>query len=75
MVKEIALRHDAQQLYKQLNGAATSHSVASRSKNYLATYRQRVGKKDVRAPFLASSCIWRCSVFFVLLISRSCARR
>ena len=72
MVKEIALRHDAQQLYKQLNGAATSHSVASRSKNYLATYRQRVGKKDVRAPFLASSCIWRCSVFFVLLISRSC---
>ena len=51
MVKEIALRHDAQQLYKQLNGAATSHSVASRSKNYLAEYRQRIGKKDVRALF------------------------
>ena len=63
VVKEIALRHDAQQLYKQLNGAATSHSVASRSKNYLAEYRQRIGKKDVRAPFFACSCIRRCSVF------------
>ena len=74
VVKEIALRHDAQQLYKQLNGAATSHSVASRSKNYLAEYRQRIGKKDVRAHSLLAAA-FGAAPFFRLLISRSCARR
>jgi len=44
----IALRHDAQQLFKQLNGAKTSHSVASRNVGNLQNYRARVGTKDVR---------------------------
>ena len=45
----IALRHDAQQLFKQLNGAKTSHSVASHNVGNLQNYRARVGgKKDVR---------------------------
>jgi len=48
VVKMIALRHDAQQLFKQLNGAKTSHSVASRSVGNLQNYRARVHKKDVR---------------------------
>ena len=52
----IALRHDAQQLFKQLNGAKTSHSVASRSVGNLQNYRARVHKKDVKFNFPFALC-------------------